>query len=573
MTANSVTRLRLLFAGVLLVALVLWAKLFFVQLIKGDFYAARADRQYQRPSGLPPERGTIYFSAADGQLVSAAAMQNGFLLALNPQLLERPAEVYEKLNAILPLNRDEFEKKAGKTSDPYEELLSRVPADLAAKIEALELSGVMLLKTRWRVYPGRTLAAHAIGFLGYDGDELTGRYGLERFYNDLLIRPEDENFISFIARAFSEIGAGVRERPAANGGARTAADLILTIEPTVQQTLEKTLTELGERYLAEQVGGVIMDPISGELVALGAWPTFDPGGKVESVAVLQNPLVENVYEMGSIIKPLTLASALDAGVIVPATTYHDAGFLILNGERVANFDGRGRGTVSMQEVLNQSLNTGAVFASQKLGSERFRQYFLNFGLGEPTGIDLPNEASGLLKNLSSRQEVDVATAAFGQGIALTPLATVRALSALAVGRLPAPRLVKRFDYVDTRLSAEAPPAAAPRQVLKPETAKTITGMLVRTVDEALLNGAVKMEHYQIAAKTGTAQMPTPGGGYDPNRFLHSFFGYFPASQPRFIVFLYLVNPRGVRYASETLTQPFMELTRFLLNYYHLPPDR
>jgi len=227
----------------------------------------------------------------------------------------------------------------------------------------------------------------------------------------------------------------------------------------------------------------------------------------------------------------------------------------------------------MQEVLNQSLNTGAVFASQKLGSERFRQYFLNFGLGEPTGIDLPNEASGLLKNLSSRQEVDVATAAFGQGIALTPLATVRALSALAVGRLPAPRLVKRFDYVDTRLSAEAPPAAAPRQVLKPETAKTITGMLVRTVDEALLNGAVKMEHYQIAAKTGTAQMPTPGGGYDPNRFLHSFFGYFPASQPRFIVFLYLVNPRGVRYASETLTQPFMELTRFLLNYYHLPPDR
>jgi cell division protein FtsI (penicillin-binding protein 3)/stage V sporulation protein D (sporulation-specific penicillin-binding protein) len=227
----------------------------------------------------------------------------------------------------------------------------------------------------------------------------------------------------------------------------------------------------------------------------------------------------------------------------------------------------------MQEVINQSLNTGAVFVMQKLGKDRFREYFTNFGLGEKTGIDLPDEATGLINNLKSTRLVEYATASFGQGVAVSPIEITRALASLGNGGyLVKPYVVKRLERVNTKLSTDTKPVVG-RQVIKPATSQAITKMLVTAVDTALVHGSAKLDHYTIAAKTGTAQMPIPGGGYYADRYLHSFFGYFPASNPRFIVFLYMVNPKGVQYASESLVSPFMNLTKFLLNYYNVPPDR
>jgi cell division protein FtsI (penicillin-binding protein 3)/stage V sporulation protein D (sporulation-specific penicillin-binding protein) len=564
-------RIRIILIVITLLFLILVGRLFFVQVIRGPYYANKADRQYQMPSGDLLDRGTIFFQTKDGQLVSAATMQDGFILAVNSTLIKNAEEAYQKINQIISLDHDSFITKAQKPNDPHEEILPRLDKTKGEAINKLKIPGVMLIKTRWRAYPGHTLGAQVLGLVSNENNDYVGRYGLERYYDQSLTRLPDKGFISFIAEAFSEIGGSVTNDQKNKGN---EANLVLTIEPTVQQTLEQSLVKIQETYNPESAGGIIMDPKTGEILAMAALPTFDPGEKIPSLAVLKNPLAENVYEMGSIFKPLTLGAALDAGVIKPTTTYNDAGVLTIDGKQVYNFDGKGRGVVTMQTVLNQSLNTGAVFAMQQLGKNKFRQYFNNYGLGEKTGIDLPNEASGLLKNLNSPRSLEYATASFGQGIAVSPLEMIRALASLGNGGLIVkPHLVKRLERDNTKLSTTIVPITI-RQVIKPETSQTITKMLVNTFDEGVLNGQYKQEHYSIAAKTGTAQMSNPAtGSYYDDRYLHSFFGYFPASSPRFITFLYIVYPKNVQYASHTLTGPFMDLTKFLLNYYNIPPDR
>jgi cell division protein FtsI (penicillin-binding protein 3)/stage V sporulation protein D (sporulation-specific penicillin-binding protein) len=278
--------------------------------------------------------------------------------------------------------------------------------------------------------------------------------------------------------------------------------------------------------------------------------------------------------MGSIIKPITMASAIDSGAVNEAnTTYNDTGFRDLNGYKVRNFDSKSRGPhTSMQAILDQSLNVGIVFLVEQLGTKRFQEYFKKFGLGSETGIDVPGEASGLTKNLDSKVMVDSATAGFGQGIAITPIQTIRALAVLGNGgKLVTPHIVDSILYQngDRKKIVEE----TPDQVIKPETSERISRMLVHVVDTALMHGADKMDHYSIAAKTGTAQMVQPGKGYYEDRYLHSFFGYFPAYEPKYIIFLFHTYPKGAQYASATLTDPFFKLVKFLISYYQVPPDR
>jgi cell division protein FtsI/penicillin-binding protein 2 len=277
--------------------------------------------------------------------------------------------------------------------------------------------------------------------------------------------------------------------------------------------------------------------------------------------------------MGSIIKPLAMAAGIDAGVVTPTTTYNDKGFVNIGTAKISNFDGKGRGEVNMQRVLNDSLNTGMAFVAFRLGNKALTDYYTSLGFGEETGIDLPGEVYGKIDNLKNDRDVEHATAAFGQGIALTPIATVRALSALGNGgTLPNPHIVKRIDF-STGLSKTIS-INENKRIFKPETSEEITRMLVTVVDEALLKGTVKIPKYSVAAKTGTAQIAKIGErGYYSDRYLHSFFGYFPAYKPRFIIFLFTVYPRGAEYASHTLTQPFMDMVKFLINYYSVPPDR
>jgi len=337
--------------------------------------------------------------------------------------------------------------------------------------------------------------------------------------------------------------------------------------------LDGVLEKTQAQYQSRQTGAIIMDPQTGEIYAMNVVPTFDLNDRRgATIEQFRNPLVEDVFEFGSTIKALTVAAGLDSGAISAGSTYTDNGSITLNTFTIRNYDGRARGTVDMQQVLNQSLNTGVSHIVQKMKKERFREYFTAF-LGGRTGIDLPSEVPGLLGNLQSPRDVEYATASFGQGIALTPVAATRALAALGNGgKLVTPHLVKEVRYEDGVVETVTLPT--PPQVITPESSEEISRMLVRVVDEALKGGNVALPNYTIAAKTGTAQIAdSAGGGYYEDKFLHSFFGYFPAYEPRFIVFMYTIEPQGVQYASETLTEPFMEIVRFLINYYSIPPDR
>lgn len=568
----SVTRIRILCLAIFLVAILFMARLFFVQVVKVDYYADLADRQYLRPSVGVFDRGSIFALKRDGTVFSLAGLKTAYIVALNPKELAESKinleEIYQKLNQILPLDHEAFMKSATKVDDPYEEIATRVDQITADKIKQIKIKGLNLYKQKLRSYPLGSTASHTIGLLGYKGDILAGRYGLERFYDKVLSRQGETTFANFFVELFSGLGNSLTKNSNSGQG-----DITTTLEPIVQKLLEKELSQTKEVWQADSIGGIIIDPKTGEILAIAALPNFDLGQKQTDLEVLSNPLVEKVYEMGSIIKPLTIAAGLDAGVITEKTTYDDKGCITLNKKEFCNYDGKARGVVPMQEILNQSLNLGATFVEQQLGPENFRNYFTAFGLGTKTGIDLPSEGVGLIKNLNSREPVDLANISFGQGIAITPIETVRALCVLGNGGyLVEPHLVKRIDYQNT-LAKVVEPKIGP-MVIKKETSERITRMLVTVVDKKLADGKAKMENYSIAAKTGTAQIANPATGkYYPDRYLHSFFGYFPAYEPRFLVFMFMVYPKGVRYSSETLTEPFINISRSLLSYYQVPPDR
>jgi cell division protein FtsI/penicillin-binding protein 2 len=567
MSASPTSRIRLLSLFIFLAALLLIGRLFQVQILKGSYYLNAGEKQYSQTSGSSFSRGFIYFSRKDGQHPGAAILEVGYTLAIKPKEITNPEGLYKALATVLPdLPRDTFLARAKKSNDPYEEITKKISKEDKDKIDALKLTGLVWQEDRWRAYPGGELAAQVLGFVGYKGDEFTGRYGLEKQWNDVLNRSDTGLYQNFFVHIFSDWQDLSRES--------SEGDLVLTIEPTVQSYFEEELKKTKATWGAKRVGGIIMDPKTGAIVSMAGFPTFNPGeyGKETDLSVFTNPTVESDFEMGSIMKPLTMAFGIDAGVITPKTTYNDAGHVKIADRTISNFDGKGRGVVPMQEVLNKSLNTGAVFVEQQLGQTAFRSYLRQVGFDEKTGIDLPNEVSNLMGNLDRGGAVEYATAAFGQGIAVSPIAMARSLSVLANGgKLITPHVV---NYIERRgLPKEVPKLPEPRQVLKPETTATVTNMLVNVVDVALQNGKAKLERYQVAAKTGTAQLTKPGGGYYSDRYFHSFFGFFPASDPKFLVFLYLEDPNVPRYSAETLTAPFLATTKFLLNYYQVPPDR
>lgn len=569
MRKEAVTRIRIISGTVLFFLCLLIVRLYYIQVMHGESYRTQGENQYVHTVRDLYKRGNIYFTTKDGEKVSAATIQTGYLLALDPSKVVDIEKTYNALSTIIPLDRETFFERAGKKEKTYQEIEREVVNEDADAIEALDLPGVRLYRNQWRYYPGKSLAARTVGFIGYNDTSLVGKYGLERYYEDVLIRDNEHLSVNFFAEIFSNLGDLIFD-----AGETKEGDIITTIEPTVARTLDRVLEAAHTHWSSRYTGGIIMDPNTGEIVALNVVPSYDLNNRSGvDIEAFRNPLVENVYELGSIIKPLTVAAGLDAGVIRPESTYYDAGSLTLDEYTIRNYDLRGRGTVSMQEVLSQSLNTGVSHIVKLLGKEQFRNYFYALKLGSETGIDLPNEAHGLVKNLESPRDVEYATASFGQGIALTPIAAVRALSALANGgTLVTPHLVKSIEYENGEMRTVGFPEAP--QVFKPETSEDITRMLVKVVDTALKGGRAKNEYYTVAAKTGTAQIADEvHGGYYDDRYLHSFFGYFPAYDPKFLIFLYTVEPKGVQYASETLTDPFLELVQFLINYYALPPDR
>ena len=289
-------------------------------------------------------------------------------------------------------------------------------------------------------------------------------------------------------------------------------------------------------------------------------PAFDPNTYGSyPISSFLNQSVQSVYEPGSVFKIITMSAGFDSGKLTPETTYEDPGYVILNGKKLQNWDLKAHGLQTMRQVIEKSLNTGTVFAERRIGHDTFRDYVRAFGFGEKTGIRLPGEVDGSLHNISKREDVNYATASYGQGISVTPIQMISAASAIAnKGLLMRPLI--RADEAQEVI----------RRVMSEETAREMTGVLVGSVD---VNVLAHIPQYEVAGKTGTAFVPDfTRGGYT-DQVINTFIGYAPASDPKFTILIKLVKPKNAPLAGQTVVPAFKKLTEYLLNYYQIAPDR
>ena len=512
MVLESKSKIKLVYFLIIIGAVIIIGRLYHLQIVENEYYKNKSITQLESPTNQIFNRGVIFFTEKDDKTISAANLNEGFTLSINPSVLENAESVYNKINSIFPLNKEDFLEKA-QQNNQYAKLENRLPQDIADKIKNLEITGVNLTSEKWRYYPTGDLASQTIGFVGFNGNKLEGRYGLERYYEETLKREEKPNFAKFFSEIFSE-AVGKEDSP--------EGDIITSIEPTVQSNLKAELEKALERWSGKNAGGIVMDPKTGEIIAISKTPGFNPNeyNKVNDISIFGNPLIENVFEMGSIIKPLTVAVGLDSETIDLNFKYNDYGKLEVDDRTIYNYDFRGRGkNTPLQQILSQSLNTGVATIALDVGRKKFVQYFDDLGFGEETGIDLQGEIPGLVRNLEKGGDVEIATASFGQGIAMTPIETIRALAVLANdGLLPNPHIVRKIEYTTGLSKKITVTKEEMRQVFSKETTDKVTNLLVTVVDEALKGGDYKLERHSIAAKTGTAQIADKeNGGYYSDR--------------------------------------------------------
>jgi cell division protein FtsI/penicillin-binding protein 2 len=561
-------RVRILTLACILVALIIIGRLYLLQIIRGPAYTQRAEAQFTDPQNPLLDRGTIYFTTNTGTLVTAATIEEGYSLAVDPAKVVDPQALYVAIATSTSLSYADFLAKATKSGSSYEPIANHIEGSPDALISK-QLPGLIISNDSWRYYPGGSLAAQEIGFVAYDNNNLEeGQYGLEKKYNGILTRNDNNLFGNFFVELFGGLKSVL-------SGAPQEGDIVTTIEPNVQAELERDLVAYNNEWHPKFSGGIIMNPQTGAIYAMAMNPTFDLNSfnTQTDPLIYANPLVQNVYEMGSVVKALTMAAGIDSGAVTENETYDDTGCITVSGDKVCNFDFKARGVIPMQQILTQSLNVGASFVATQMGSSTMRNYFVNhFDLGEPTGIDLPGEVSGILDNLYKPPPVDYDTASFGQGIAETPIEIMRALAVIPNGGyLVTPHLVSAIRYTTGVTQTLNWPKVGP--VIKPSTALILQQMLTNVVNQAGVDHIVQIPGYNIAAKTGTAQIPDPnGGGYIPNEYIHSYIGFLPSlnNNSQFIIFLIAYDP-GAELSVETWPPEFEDLTHFLINYYKIPP--
>ncbi len=562
-------RVYLIYTIFILVFSIVVVNLYSIQIQSGAFFREQADDQYMTSSSHIFERGNIFFQKTNGEKITVAGQKKGIKISVNPSKLSSKdvAEIIEVLSERGVLDSRVDRGKLRNTKSRYLEIAHRLSREEGDEVKERLGSRVQLHSEKWRIYPLKNAAAHMIGFLGFNKENVFGgRYGLERFYDNTLLRNNKKLYVNLFARIFH----GVRE--ISQGSFKREGDILVSINSEAQVFLEKEISKIQKKWNSSSTGGIIMDPRNGEIIAMVSAPNFDNNNfKYEELAMFNNPLVSNAYEFGSVIKPLVVGIGLDKKVINAKSQFYDRGSVVVEDYTIYNFDKRGRGWVTTQDILNQSLNTGMVNIGKKIKRSDFREYFKKYGFGSPSGIDLPNDTKGLTTNLKSNRQIEFANMSFGQGIAVSPLSLAKALSALANEGTPVtPHLVKKIEYTDGL--SHTIELKENESVLSKETASEVSRMLVNVFDR-YQDGKAKFEHYRIAAKTGTAQIFNPKGGYYKDRNLHSFFGYFPAYEPRFLVVLYTVHPKKVKYSSQTLIHPFRNIARYLINTYHITPDR
>lgn len=550
---NMRVRFGILIASATLVSLFVLYTLYSLQVVRGPLYVQRVRAQQAVGGLLAAERGGILFTDKQRRAIPAALNTDYPVVYAVPAEIEDPVEAAEQIAALLELDAATLLPRLQNKNDQYEALAIKANEAQVAAVEAAHITGVYITTTRGRLYPFNNLAAHVLGFVSH-GDETAlpeGQYGIEAYYNATLAGQPS---------AFSEDG-DVTEGV-------SGTDIQLTIDQNVQVRAEEILHSIREQHGAVAGTIIVQDPQTGSIVAMASEPHFDPNEYGKSpLGTFINPAVQNLYEPGSVFKPITMAAALDGGVITPQTTYTDLGYFTADGKTIKNWDLKAHGTLTMTNVIEQSINTGTVFAEKKLGHKAFYEYLLKFGFKEPTGIDLPGETLGRLTPLEQHpRDINFATASYGQGVAVTPIRLITSVSAIASGG------VLHDAYI-----TEQGRTQQMRRVISERAAREVTDMMVSAVNKAEV---ARIPKYRVAGKTGTAFIPDfEKGGYT-DKVINTYVGFAPACgvqspagcQARFTVLIKLDEPNNAPLAGTTVVPAFRELAEFLLNYYNVPPD-
>ncbi len=540
--------------------LCLW-RLFVLQIEKGDYYKAMAQGQQIQLLEMEGNRGNIYFSNGE---IFAMNKEDPYLF-ISPAEIEDEEEVVDKLLGSIDVEESLLQSLLEDENSYYKVVKKKLEKEEVDKIESLKLKGVYIGKDKKRYYPAENLGSQIIGFVNQDKK---GQYGIESYYDEKLrglpaIGKSEDNPYNF---SFKIV----------NDGSLNGKNLTLTIDYNIQFMAEKLLAEGLEEYDAERGIIIVMDPNTEAIIAMAQKPNANPNNYSENTAYFKNLSIQEIFEPGSIFKPITMAMAINEGAVTPETTYTDnLGYIIYpSGEKVSNYTNKAWGMANMTQVLEHSINTGAIFAEKELGHQSFYKYLEKFGIFEKTGIDLSGEvvsSNDEIKNsLKNNIDISFGTASFGQGIAMTPLQMVNAFSAIINGgTLYKPYVVKKID------NQTIEPEIIRENIISKDTSEQIKKMLISVVENGFGHLA-KIDGYWIGGKTGTSQVPYSSlgirkSGYSDNTW-QTFMGFAPALNPQFIIFVRLDNCQKVKTSEYSAVPIFNNLANYILDYWQIPPD-
>lgn len=506
------------------------------------------------PTGPRPIRGSIELSSslAPGNPAPLAANATRWLVAGDPTAISDPISVATALVNLLGGDQGVIAKRLSNHRSTHVPLFHGLTDEENATVGALQLPGITTEHELVRMYPLGASGAHVVGFLGYRGDQRVGQYGLEASYDTTLKGLPGDSAATVV----------------------DGSDVLTTIDRSLEDFACSKLHDAVEKHGADGGSVIIIDPRTGAVLAMCGEPSFDPNhyGDVTDARVFLNPAISTTYEPGSVFKSFTMAAALEANAVTPESTYTDTGSVTIGKYTIKNSDGEAHGVQTMSQVLEQSLNTGAIYVAQKVGATTWNETVRKFGFGERTRVDLPAEAPGNVSKTASGKDIYLATGSYGQGLTVTPLQLVMAYAAIANrGVLMQPYLVVKVIGPDGRVTETRPRTV--RAVIGPATATTLSAMLVGVVERGHGKRA-GVPGYYIAGKTGTAQIPASDrAGYEPGVTIGTFAGFGPVEDPRFAMVVKIDRPKDVQFAESSAAPLFGEIAAYTLRALGVAPTR
>ena len=553
-------RFRFLTFFFFLLAFVTVSRLFYWQVLRSKDLKALAESQHWQFLQIPAPRGKIFTS--DG--FPLVTNQIAYLVYGEPNKIRDREKTAKVLSEVLKIDQASVSARL-KDELLFVPIKHKVEGEKVKVLSELNLEGIGQEFEEKRLYPEGSMSAHLLGFVGSDrSGKDTGYFGIEGFYNielsgqpGILRQEKDAEGQPIIMGEYK----ATEPLP--------GYSLSLTIDRAIQFMVENRLKDGVERFGAKSGSVVVMEPGTGKILAMASFPNYEPENWQEyDESLFKNPVICDSYEPGSTFKVVSMAAALDSKAVTPETVCDKcSGPREICGYKISTWNDKYYPNSSMKEILQHSDNVGMVFVIEKLGLKRFFKYLEAFGIGEPTGIDLQEEASPQLRPQNQWYPIDLATAAFGQGISLTPIQMVRAVAVIANGgKLMKPYVIQKIIGEDREI--EIRPKVV-RQVVSPKTARILTEMLVSAVDNGEAR-AFKPSGFKIAGKTGTAQIPI-AGHYDPHKTIASFVGFAPADEPKFVMLVRLAEPTASPWGSETAAPLFFDIAQDLFAYFGITP--